>query len=208
MNKTVIADDHGLVRAGIRELLAQLDTVEVVAEATNGIEAVSLVKHHQPELLIVDIAMPYANGIEVLEEVKRWSPHTRTVVLTGMTSITLLKQAALAGANGIYQKSGDAEELLSAIPLILAGAVQHSKKLAEAFEKLNVSSKLSRRELQVFQCLARGENLNEIAAKLCISRNTVDKHRTAVMRKLEVHTSAELMAVAYREGMLETIEQL
>lgn len=208
INKTVIADDHRLVRAGIREMLAQLDCIDVVGEATNGIEAVSLVKHHQPKLLIVDIAMPYANGIEVLEEVKRWSPHTRSIVLTGMTSITLLKQAALAGASGIYRKSDDTEELLNAIPAILQGAVRHSEKLTEAFEKPDFSSNLSRRELQVLQCLARGENLNTVADKLSISRNTADKHRTAIMRKLNVHSAAELVAVAYREGMLETVQQL
>jgi DNA-binding NarL/FixJ family response regulator len=206
--RAIIADDHRLMRIGIREMLAELTTIEIVAEATNGIEAVSSVKIHQPDLLIVDIAMPYANGIEVIEEVKRWSPKTHCVVLTGMTSVTLLHQATLAGAAGIFHKSGETDEIVKAIPDILAGKVKHSVRFDLALAQFSRFSSLSPRELEVMQCLARGESLNQIAEKLSNSRNTVDKHRTAIMRKLDVHSTPELLALAYREGMLETSAQL
>ena len=206
--RVIIADDHRLMRIGIRELLAELDTIQIIAEATNGLEAVSSVKNHQPDLLIVDIAMPYANGIEVIEEVKRWSPATRCIVLTGMTSVVLLHQATLVGASGVFHKSGDTSEIIDAIPFILAGEVRHSRRFDKALTRHCRFSSLSPRELEVLQCLARGENLRQIAAKLNISRNTVDKHRSSVMKKLEVHSSTELIALAYREGMLETTLQL
>jgi len=206
--RTIIADDHRLMRIGIRELLVGLDAIEIVAEASNGIEAISSVKVQQPDLLIIDIAMPYANGIEVIEEAKRWSPKTRCIVLTGMTSITLLHQAMLAGAAGIFHKSGDTDEIISAIPEILSGKSRHSKRFEEALAQQTRFSSLSPRETEVLQCLARGESLKHIAAKLFISPNTVDKHRSAIMRKLGVHSASELISLAYREGMLEAAEQL
>lgn len=201
--RTIIADDHRLMRNGVRQMLAEIASIEIVAEATNGIEAVSSVKHHQPDLLIVDIAMPYANGIEVIEEAKRWSPSTHCVVLTGMTSIALLHQATLVGASGIFHKSGDINEIVAALPKILAGETVHSPKFDEALARYSRYSSLSTREIEVLQCLARGESLKQVAGKLNISRSTADKHRSAVMRKLDVHTSTELIALAYREGMLD-----
>lgn len=201
--RTIIADDHRLMRSGVRQMLAELEQVDIVAEATNGIEAVSSVKQHQPDLLIVDIAMPYANGIEVIEEVRRWSPATRCVVLTGMASIALLHQAVQVGAAGIFSKSGDIDEIVNALPRIAAGETVHSHNLADALARFSRYASLSAREIEVLQCLARGESLKSIAAKLAISRNTVDKHRSAVMRKLDVHSTAELIALAYREGMLD-----
>ncbi len=201
--KTVIADDHRLIRVGVRELLMRLANIDIVAEANNGIEAVSLVKQHQPDLLIVDIAMPYANGIEVIEEVKRWSSATRCVILTGMTSVALLHQAVQAGAAGVFHKNDDTDEVLAAIPAILAGETVHSSRFDAALARHSRYQSLSPRELEVLQSLARGESLKLIADKLNISRNTVDKHRSAIMRKLAVHSSTELIALAYREGMLE-----
>ncbi len=201
--RTIVADDHSLIRNGVRQMLADIAAIEIVAEASNGIEAVSSVKLHQPDLLIVDIAMPYANGIEVIEEARRWSPATRFVVLTGMTSIALLHQAARIGVGGVFLKSGNVDEIVGAIPRILQGETVHSTRLDAALERYSRYSALSARELEVLQCLARGESLKEIAGKLSISRNTADKHRSSIMRKLNVHSSTELVAMAYRDGMLE-----
>lgn len=204
----IIADDHDLMRVGVRELLVKVDGIDIVAEATNGIEAVSSVKQHQPDLLIVDIAMPYANGIEVIEEVKRWSPATRCIVLTGMTAVALLQQAVQAGAAGIFLKSDETEELVTAIPAILKGASAHAPRVTAALEQHSRFSALSPRELEVLQGLVRGESLRDLAARLCISRNTADKHRSAIMRKLSVHSAAEMIALAYREGLFEASRQL
>ncbi|MEQ9562960.1 MAG: response regulator transcription factor [Woeseiaceae bacterium] len=201
--RTILADDHSLIRNGVRQMLAAIAAIEIVAEASNGIEAVSSVKRHQPDLLIVDIAMPHANGIEVIEEARRWSPSTRCIVLTGMTSIALLHQAIQVGVAGVFHKSGNVDELVHAIPKILAGETVHSTRLDAALRQYSRYASLSSRELEVLQCLARGETLKEIAAKLGISRNTADKHRSSVMRKLDVHSSTELVAMAYREGMLD-----
>lgn len=201
--KTIIADDHSLMRNGVRQMLADVDNIDIVAEAANGIEAVSSVKRHQPDLLIVDIAMPYANGIEVIEEAKRWSPHTHCVVLTGMTSIPLLYQATQVGASGVFHKSGDVEELIAAVPRILNNEIVHSAKFDGALSRHTRYASLSPREVEILQCLVRGESPKEVAQKLNISRNTVDKHRTSVMRKLDVHSSAALIAQAYRDGMFD-----
>lgn len=192
------------MRNGVRQLLADVADIDIVAEAANGIEAVSSVKRHQPDLLIVDIAMPYANGIEVIKEAKRWSPGTHCIVLTGMTSIALLHQATQVGASGVFHKSGDVDELIAAVPRILSGEIVHSAKFDRALSRHSRYASLSAREVEVLQCLVRGERPKQVAQKLNISRNTVDKHRTSIMRKLDVHSSAALIAQAYRDGMLES----
>jgi DNA-binding NarL/FixJ family response regulator len=195
--RVVIADDHAIVRAGLAAVLSQDASLTVVGEACNGIEAIALTRAHAPDLLVLDLSMPLANGLEVLEEVRRFSPRTRVIVLTGVASRPMLEQAAVLGAVAIVSKNDDGAELMAAIPQVLAGA-----NLAATAVRREDSG-LTRREIQVLQGLCRGETNAAIAERFGISPATVNNHRANLMRKLSVRSIAELMAVALKEGYLD-----
>ncbi len=186
---------------GLRAILESLG-VEVVAEAANGLETIAAVKQHRPTLLTLDAAMPLARGVEVLGEVRRWSPETKVVVFTGLTSRGVWRDLAEAGASGVFLKSDDEDELRRGVAAILAGRRAHSPAAAEALAQEDGPA-LTVRERQVLSLVARGQSNAEIAAALGISSKTVDNHRTNVMRKLDVHSVAALIAYALREGLLD-----
>ncbi|MFZ5609349.1 MAG: response regulator [Pseudomonadota bacterium] len=206
--RVVIADDHPIVRAGLRAALGKLDMVQVIAEASHGLEAIGLAKEHQPDLLLLDVAMPFAKGIEVVSEVKRWSPETKIVIFTGFTSAGLLREVISANVEGVFLKGGDHEELLAAIPLILSGAHVIARDVEARIAHRSEDDALTGREMQILSMIASGLGNAEIAAALNISPKTVDNHRTNLMRKLGVHTVAQLMAYALREGLLDSAKQL
>ena len=203
----IIVDDHALVRQGVRASIQSLPELHIIAEGENGIDAISLVKKHRPSVIILDIAMPHANGIEVIDEIKRWSPETKIIILTGMTSQGLLTQAKHAGANGIFSKSDKTDEFCNGILSVLNGAFACSKRVEAAISTDCIASTLTPRELQVLQGLVRGETNIIIAQRFGISANTVDKHRTSIMRKLSVHSAGELIATALREGLVDAAHQ-
>ncbi|MEE4210618.1 MAG: response regulator transcription factor [Parvularcula sp.] len=204
----VIADDHELVRQGVNTVLAVVEGMKVVGEASNGLETLAQVKRLMPDLAVLDLAMPYANGIEVVEELKRWSPDTKTVVLTGMTSRGLLAEAWRAGVAGLFLKSEETRLLAEAVPRILAGERVRSAKVQTLLDEADTRGEtLSSRERQILHCLASGLSPAEIAEQFGISIHTVDKHRSNVMRKLGVHTMGQLMATVVREGLLEPMTQ-
>ena len=117
----IVADDHKLLRDGIKQILESLDGISIVAEARDGLEAISLVRQHKPGLLTLDMAMPYAQGLEIYEEVRRWSPDTRIIVFTGLTSLGLLSELVTAGVDGLFAKRGDPDKLRESVPVILSG---------------------------------------------------------------------------------------
>jgi len=199
----IIADDHSLVRNALRTVLDQIDGLSVVAEAANGLEAIAAAKAHKPSLLLLDHAMPYAHGVEVFAEVRRWSPETRIIVLTGLTAAGLLREFVDAGVDGLFLKRGDEQDLVRAIPDVLAGTRRIAPEIEQIIAMAGPAQSLTRREMQILDRIARGETNAEIAEVLNISPKTVDNHRTNIMRKLEVHSVAELLAYALREGLLE-----
>lgn len=204
----VIADDHALVRAGIKEILGATGRVEVVAQAENGLEAISMVRQHKPDLLTLDIAMPYAQGIEIFGEVRRWSPDTRIVIFTGLTATGLLSELVAAGVDGLFMKRGDPAHLEDGIRLILRGAKVISPDVLELLEDKETNIELTDRERQILSLIATGCSNKEIAERLGVSLKTVDNHRTNLMRKLDVHSVAELLSYALREGLLDTAAQV
>ncbi len=199
----VIADDHALIRQGIRQMLNSAG-VEVVAEAADGLEAIAMVRRHQPTLLSLDIAMPYARGIEVFGEVRRWSPETRTIVFSGMTSSALIGELASAGADAIFLKNMDLNAFSDAIPKVLRGEQVLGPGVADLVEAFQSTAELTARERQVLSLLAQGLNNRDVAGRLGVSAKTVDHHRSNLMRKIDVHSVTELMAYAMREGLLDT----
>ena len=204
----VIADDHAIVRQGVKSILASLSGFEVVGEAENGVELVALVKRHAPALVFADIAMPYAGGLEAVDEIRRWSPKSRLIILTGLTSRGLTAQAHAAPVDGIFLKSDPPEELAQAIPKILDGERVYSAAIEKILGETAPADMLTSRELQVLRGISKGETNPKIAERLGVSVNTVDKHRTNMMRKLKVHSAAELLAIAVRDGLLDQARTL
>lgn len=204
----VIADDHAIVRQGVKSILRLHPEIEVVGEAANGVELVTLIKRHTPSLVFADIAMPYASGLEAVDEIRRWSPASRIVILTGLTSRALIAQAHAAPVDGIFLKSDPPEEIFNAIPEIIDGRRVYSASIRKILNETTLVDKLTARERQVLLGVAQGETNARIAERLGLSANTVDKHRTNMMRKLDVHSAAELLALAIRDGLLDAAKTL
>lgn len=206
----VIADDHDIVRDGLRDSLAEAGAAdeaqfEVVGEARNGLEAMAQVKANRPDLLFLDVSMPLANGLEVLADLKRWSPATRIVVFTGVSSSGLLAGLVESGVDGLFGKGMPTADLIAQLPLILAGGRVVAPELAQQIAQGQSAPALTERERQTLNMIIAGKSNREIAELLCISPKTVDKHRTSLMSKLGVHSVAELMAHALREGLVDPL---
>lgn len=199
----IIADDHMLVRESIKRILAGSDRFDVVGEAEDGLSTVAMVKSLQPQMLILDIAMPQATGVEVVEEVRRWSPQTKIAVVTGMNSKGLLQHVYESGVEGIFLKSGGTDGWVRDFLAICEGERRICDAVLGIVEENNGANALTGRERQILFSIARGETNAVIAERLGISANTVDKHRTKIMRKLGVHSAAELLARAFRDGLLD-----
>ena len=205
----VIADDHVIIRDAIQDLLATASATtklsfDVVALAENGLEAIAAVKTHRPTLLFLDISMPLAGGAEIIHDVRRWSVDTRIVIFSGVTSPTLLAGVLEAGADGIFSKLSSAKAMISKLPLLLIGERYVAPELAEIIRQGQQNNKgLTGRERQVLNMIVAGKSNKEIAQELIISPKTVEKHRGAVMNKLEVHSVAQLMALALKEGLID-----
>jgi DNA-binding NarL/FixJ family response regulator len=204
----IIADDHQIVRDGLRAALETPGTVEprgleVVAEANNGVEAISLVKTHRPDLLLLDVAMPLAGGAEVLHDLRRWSPDTIIVVLTGVSSAGLVGSLLESGVEGMFSKGTPLDELYAKLPVILRGGRYIADPFLSLMESREGVTRLTGRERQTLNMIVAGKSNKEIAQLLSISPKTVDKHRTGLMRKLGVHSVAELISLALREGLID-----
>ncbi|WP_031435389.1 LuxR C-terminal-related transcriptional regulator [Methylomarinum vadi] len=206
--RAIIADDHEIVRQGLRTALETPGMVEsmglkVVAETANGIDTIAEVKIHKPDLLLLDIAMPFADGTEVLPEIKRWSPATRIVVVTGSNGGGLVCNLLETGVDGMFYKGASLDELYRKLPLILRGGRYIADPFLQAMEKQDAAQSLTARERQILNMIVTGKTNKEMAELLFISPKTVDKHRTSLMTKLHVHSLVELLAYALREGLID-----
>lgn len=206
--RIVIADDHGLVRGALKDLIADIDGAEIVGETDNGLEAITLVRLHRPDLLTLDSAMPLAKGIEVYGEVRRWSPDTRIVVITGFAAVGHLADWIDAGVDGLFLKTCGTDELRKGLELVLSGGAFVSSAVMGKLESHEADASLTTRERQILHLIAAGYSNNEIAERLSISPKTVDNHRTRMMAKLNVHSLAQLLSYALKEGLLDTNTQI
>lgn len=206
--RAVIADDHQIVRDGLRIAmqtpgLVTAAGIDVVGEAGNGFEALAEVKKHKPDLLTLDIAMPLAGGAEVVTDIKRWSPDTRIVILTGINAPGLICALLDSGIDGMFSKGATLDELYNKLPLILKGGRYIAEPFMQTMESHRNSQSLTDRERQTLNMIIAGKTNKEIAQHMSVSPKTVDKHRTSLMQKLEVHSVSELMAYALREGLID-----
>lgn len=199
----VIADDHPMMRAGIRAVLEGYGNVDILEEVATGLDAVRAARTRRPDLFVLDIAMPYARGLEVFVEIRRQSPASRIAVVTGLGASGLLAELVAAGVDGLFLKRGDPEVLERGLRLVLQGARFVAPDVVERLEARPPGPELSPRERQTLGLVAQGLTNAEIAGRLNLSPKTVEKHRTSLMQKLGVRSMSELLAHALREGLLD-----
>lgn len=208
----LLADDHPLIRRGLRNLLTTEPGFSVVGEAEDGLQAVQLAESLQPGILIVDLMMPNLNGLEVLRQVSRRSPKTRMIVLSMQSADAYVVETFRSGAIGFVLKDSAPEEMIHAIHQALINVRYLSPALPERLidivtkpteqAKLDLYETLTDREREVLQMAAEGKTAAEIAKLLSISPRTVELHRSRMMNKLGFHTQTELVRYAIRRGIL------
>ena len=206
--RVLLADDHPVFRQGLRALLER-EKFDVVGEAADGLEAIRLTQQHQPDVLILDLAMPNLNGISAMAEIPRVSPRTRTILLTMHTEEHYVLEALRAGVKGCVWKSQAAEQLLQAIRDVCTGGVYLSPMVSGAVVQAYLGKSelprdpLTPREQQVLQLIAEGKTTKEIAVILGVTAKTAESHRTKLMEKLDIHSAAGLVRYAIRRGVVQ-----
>jgi len=207
--RVLIADDHALIREGLRSLLATQANIEVVSIAANGREALREVQRLQPSVVLMDITMPELNGIEATRQVVQRFPSVKVIILSVHATVEHYYQAARAGAWGYLLKESAFEEVAAAIRSVHAGKRFVSTRIAESFQtKLKSTSpidSLSRREREILQLVAEGHRSAKIASLICISRKSVDTYRSRLMQKLGMRGLCDMVKFAIRNG-LTTVE--
>ena len=209
--KLIIADDHRIVREGIIALLNKRENIEVIGEAENGREAVSLAKQYCPDVLLMDIAMPLLNGLEATKQIRRDCPDVKVIALSVHDDEEYIRSMLAAGAMGFITKYAAADELYQAIYSVHQGEMS----LSPAITRLVVEDflrwadvqdenpdKLTPREREVLQLIAEGYKNKEIADILKISVKTVRAHRTNIMQKLDLHSQGELIRYAIQKKII------
>lgn len=209
--RVLIADDHQLVRAGLRRLLDSFDDFEVVGEAGNGIALLELAKSLQPRLVLVDISMPDLNGLDATARLIKLDPDIRVIVLSMHQNDEYVRQALRQGAQGYLLKDAAPVELELAMQAVMRGETYLSSAVSGALvgdylRRLRsdepVAETLTPRQREVLQLIAEGHSTKEIARRLGLSAKTVDTHRTQLMRQLDIHEIAGLVRYAMRNGIV------
>jgi DNA-binding NarL/FixJ family response regulator len=199
----LLADDHPLVRRGFRRMLEDDPDILVVAEASDGEEAVRMAGALRPQVVLIDYAMPALNGVAATRAILRDAPETKVVVLSMHSEDTLIRQAIGAGARGYVLKSAIDLDLAAVVKRAAAGEALIDPRLASAGAlKGDRESGLTPRELQVLRLICDGKSNREIAAVLELSINTVAVHRANIMNALGIHKTAELVVYAIRNGLV------
>jgi DNA-binding NarL/FixJ family response regulator len=202
----LLADDHVMVRQALRVLLEQAGMV-MVGEASDGVEALRLAHTHQPDMALLDIAMPHLNGLETARRLREAVPQTKLIVLTMHTDEPYVLEALQAGAVGYVLKTQATGDIVQAIHTALQGAIYLSPRVTHAVVQAYLSGAppapdpLTSREREIIQRIAEGQTTKEIAAHLGLSVKTVESHRINLMRKLDIHETATLVRYAIRRGL-------
>jgi DNA-binding NarL/FixJ family response regulator len=207
----LIADDHAVVRAGLRTLLESRPHWQICAEATDGRDAVEKAAKHKPQIAILDIGMPLLSGVEATRQIRKSSPSTEILILTMHESDDLVQQVIEAGARGYILKDEADRVLLDAVQSLSQHKPFFSTRVSEAANAADSSdsaksfrSRLTPREREILQLLAEGKSNKEVATLLNISVNTAEAHRANIMLKLDFHSLAELIMYAIRNNIIQT----
>ncbi len=209
--RVLLADDHALVRAGIRALLQNLDGVTVVAETGNGAEVLEFARAHRPDVVLLDISMPGLGGLEVSAQLRDALPEVRVVMLSMHANEEYVLQALRAGAAGYMLKDSATAELELALKAVMQGETYLSppisKQVVEGYvqrvgAEQTASDNLTPRQRQVLQLIAEGHSTKEIAHRLNLSVKTVETHRAQLMERLQIREIAGLVKYAIRHGLV------
>jgi len=209
--RILIADDHAIMREGVRSLLASHEDMEVIGEAGDGREAVAQVSELAPDVILLDISMPYMDGLEATRRIRKANPHTNVLILTQHEDKEYVLSAVRAGAAGCISKKAVSSELVSAIRAVYRGGSflypSVAKLLIEDYlqrtdGETDPYERLTDREREVLQLVAEGRTNQEIAALLVLSMKTVLGHRAKIMEKLDIHSRTELVKYAIRRGLI------
>lgn len=212
MISIVIADDHGIVREGLRRLLETEPDFTVCAEASDGREVLRQIANSKPDVAVLDITMPKLGGLETLERIRAEHKNTKVVLLSVHAEPAFIQSAVALGVDGYVLKNGPAKDIVTAVREVMNGGSFFSPVVAkEIVEQLrspksesdNPFSLLSSREREVLHLIADGLSAKEVAVELSISTKTVEAHRTSLMRKLNVRKATELVRYALRHGLIE-----
>jgi DNA-binding NarL/FixJ family response regulator len=218
--KTLLADDHTIVREGLRSLLLADKGIEIIGEARNGRQAVEMASALRPEVVVMDIAMPILNGLEATRQILSANPDIKVLVLSAHTDDAYIDRVIAVGAVGFLIKQTSAHILAKAIHEVVAGnsfyGPQVSKRLRDHYEKpdkpggvmIKKPTGLTSREIEVLQLVAEGQANKQVAALLSISIKTVEKHRQHLMDKLNIHDTASLTRYAIAQGIIESSVQV
>ncbi|MDX6445820.1 MAG: hypothetical protein QOH71_2894 [Blastocatellia bacterium] len=210
--RVLLADDHKLVRAGIRSLLERLPEMEVVAEASDGREALQLVAEHHPQVVLMDLAMPEVNGLEATKHLTKMFPKVRVIILSIYSDEEHVYQSLRAGAAGYLMKGAATEELELAIRSVARGETYLSPPVSkpvimEYIRRTNVGLSpregLSPRQTQILKLIAEGQTTKQVALNLAISVKTVETHRSALMKRIGVRDVAGLVRYAVKVGLVD-----
>jgi two-component system, NarL family, response regulator NreC len=211
--RVLLADDHGIVRKGLRFVLEQEPGMTVIAEASNGREALRMCEELKPEIAILDIAMPQLNGIEAVSLIRKASPQTASLILSMHSDETYILRALSAGAKGYILKDAVEDEILPAVRSVLSGKSYFSPAIAKTLLEDYVRylrqrgledsyDLLTDREKEILQLLAEGRANKDVANLLNLSVTTVETHRTNMMQKLGLHSAAEIVLYAVRKRII------
>ncbi|MBE9520494.1 MAG: response regulator transcription factor [Proteobacteria bacterium] len=210
----IIADDHALIRQGLKRLIEEKESLEVVGEAGDGLELLGLLEKTTPDMILLDISMPHLRGIEVINEAKRLCPNVKILMITMHKTEQYFLCAMSAGADGYLLKEDSDTELLAAIDIVMDGELYISPFLGEQFSEEVIRQyrekgvfpceTLTNREVEVLKLVAEGLTSKEIADILSISIRTVEHHRANLLKKLDLKNTADLIKHAIQNGFINT----
>jgi DNA-binding NarL/FixJ family response regulator len=206
--RIIIADDHPLVRDGLKTVLHKMPNFQVVAEAEDGLQLIRLIDQHQPTLALVDISMPHLNGLEALKKLSGLYPHLKLIVLTMHEEPEYILKSMNSGAHAYLLKNVEPQELQKAIMTVVNGGKYYTQTVAgiimDSLTKTEPDQEaLTPRELEVLKQICRGMSNHQIANELFISIRTVEKHRVNVLRKMQAVNTADLVRKAIDKGLIE-----
>ena len=211
--RILLADDHDIVRSGLRSLLERQPAYEIVAEAKDGREAVQLCRKECPDIVLMDISMPFLNGIEATSQILEIKPDIKIIILSVHSSGRFVGEVFRAGASGYLLKNCNFEEVTYAIGAVIAGGTYICPQVANVVRDNYISaldkkgdstaSVLTKREREVLKLLVEGKNVKEIAYSFNLSVKTIEAHRQNIMGKLDIHNVAALTKYAIREGLTQ-----
>jgi DNA-binding NarL/FixJ family response regulator len=212
--RVLLADDHSVVRAGIKSLAEGLGGITVVGEAADGQELIGLARTTPADVFVVDIEMPVLSGIEAVERLLKERPGSKVVILSMYRDRVLVERAFRAGARGYVLKESVAEDIVRAVQEVAQGKYWISPQISgylvdrlvaakDAEEKESVQEVLTRRQREIIKLIGDGLTEKEIGQKLKLSHNTVHVHKTRIMKTLAIHTKAELIRYALKHGIIQ-----